>query len=318
MQTPSTTPETWRHEILARHRWGQHGGRAADELSRLNMLWEAAQPLDPRSTEIIEQITALEICNWDLEDSILALCEAIGAMKSANRPIGHLASVGDQRWLQVWAYYASLRDWLPTQGRSGYQSLLRAVDPDRTTRAHVLGMLGERDQLRELYVERFCLCLENWLGGYHFPDSVQAKAHSAAVAAVEDEIRVLDPEGQILGAMEGEGDGRLQPCHHKAFRRYDIIISSIGVGAWRAVMPAVGTDGFGRAVAVEKFLAPIEMWIGAQGKPPPEGSPLAARIFGLLGAPDSAKLFLAALLASLLRAQQLAAKQRAERAMQSS
>ena len=305
--------EVWEQEVLARHRWGQHGDRATDEHKRLKRLWEAAQPPSENCNSIIEQIAALEICNWNLEESILALCGAIGTKEPTTLSIGHLASVSEERWNRVWAYYLTLRNWLPSEGRSGYEFLLKKCDPENKIQNHIVSMLGNRDELKELYVERLCLCLEYWLGGLLPTESAQLKAHSAAILSVENEIRRLNPVSKILNAVELEGDGRLQPCNHKAFRRYDIIISSIGAGKWRAVMPMRGTNGFERAATLERFLLPIEAWIDSRSKKgESKDDELFYKIHSLLGKPDNVKLFLASLLVSFLRAQQLAAQKRAE------
>jgi hypothetical protein len=300
--------DLWEREVLARHRWGRHGDAAGEELGRLRELRGAAGPLDGKRQTLIEQIVALEICNWNLEGSLLALCGAIGAGGPAKLPIGHLASVTDERWKKVWAYYLTLRNWLPSGGGSGYGALLRTCDPDGAVQKHILGMLGERDELKELYVERLCLCLEFWLGGFFPAGSAQMKALEAAVATVEGEIGKRDADGKILDAFALGGDGRLQPCHHKMFRRYDIIISSVGAGKWRAVMPRRGTDGLERAALLDKYLEPIETWVAGGAEEASEGDP-AGRISDLLGEKDDVKIFLASLLASLLRAQQLYAKE---------
>jgi hypothetical protein len=306
--------ETWEQELLFRHRWGQHGDIAHEEHDRLKKFREAAGSLDQSCLAVVQQIIAIEICNWNLEESILALCAAIGAKTPTKTDIGHLVSITQDRWAQVWAYYLALRNWLPCEGKCGYEMMLNKCDADRKTRCHILGLLGDRNELKELYVERFCLCLEFWLGGFYSVESAQMKAHKAAVSAVEEEIKKRDPDVQILNAMKGDGDGNLQPCHHKAFRRYDIILSSIGAGKWRSAMPMRGTDGLERAATLEKFLAPIAMWIERGSQPTTgEDDELVKRIRDLLGEPDTVKRFLASLLVSLLRAQQLAAKKRAEK-----
>jgi len=126
------------------------------------------------------------------------------------------------------------------------------------------------------------------------------------------EIAKLDPERAVVpeAVLQNDGDGRLQPCHHKAFYRYDLIISSIGAGKWRAAMGRRRTDGLARADTLESYLAPIELWTKGKTKTDDE---FAAKIQALLGAPDSTKLFLASLLVSLLRPQQLAAAELAKR-----
>ncbi len=305
--------EPWEKEILARHRWGQHGDdRASEELARLGKLWDAAQPLGNACRDITRQIVALEICNWNLEESILSLCKAIGVKLPAGLRIGHMGSISEDRWAKIWAYYLTLRNWLLRQERSTYEVVLRVCDPDRSVQNRVSGLLGDSNELKELYTQRFCRCLEFWLGGPFPRQSAQMKVHAAAVAALEEEIRKRDPEGRILGAFHLEGDGRLNPCHHKLFRRYDIILSSIGAGKWRAAMPMRGTDGARRAETLERFLSPIEAWIrGSKGGSGEDE--LSGRICALLGEPDAARSFLASVLVSLLRSQQLAARRLAEK-----
>jgi hypothetical protein len=316
--------EAWEKEVLAEHRWGKPGGRAAAEHERLRRMWEGIQPVDDPCRGVIDQIVALEICNWNLEGNILTLCKAIAAKHPAAEPIGHMLSFPEERWKKAWAYYLACRDWLSDrmhaasgQKLSGYETLLRMCDPDKTIRDHVSGLLGDKNELKKLYVERFCLCLEHSLGGIPSRGSAQVKAHVAAVSAIEEEIRKRDPQGRILDrayhlAEEG-GYGGLFLCHHKVFRRFDIILSSISAGQWRATMPMRGTDGFERAATIEKYVAPIESWIEGGTPAGDERGEPGDRIYTLLGEPDETKVFLASLLVSLLRSQQVDAKARAEK-----
>jgi len=311
MTTGTATRETWEDEILARHRWGQHGDKAESECSRLKQVWESIQPVDGATREIVKQIVALEICNWNMEESILALCTAIGSRCPTDLPIGHMRSISYERWRDVWSYYLALKQWLPRQGPSGYSALLRIVDPDAKLHRHVEEMLGERDELKELYVERFCLCLEQFLDGSFGDMSPSRKKHDVAIPAIEDNIRKIDPEAPLLKFMSyGTGGGRLFPCSHKLFRRYDIILSSIGLGKWRGTMPMRGTDGFDRAALVASYLDPIDDWIQNGQEASVEGE-IGSKIVSSLGTPDGTKVFLASLLASLLRSQELAARKRA-------
>ena len=188
MTTETATRETWEEEILARHRWGQHGDKAKLEHSRLKQIWESIQPVDDATREIAKQIVALEICNWNLEEGILALCTAIGSKRPTDLPIGHMRLISDERWRDVWSYYLALKQWLPRQGPSGYWALLSIVDPDAKLQHQVEEMLGERNELKELYVERFCLCLEQFLDGSFGDMSPSRKTHDVAIPAIEDKI----------------------------------------------------------------------------------------------------------------------------------
>ncbi len=302
--------ETWEVEVFIKHRWGMFkGGKACEEHSRLKKLWDEAQPADKASKEIINQIASLEICNWNLEASILAICEAIGNKKPALLPIGHQKSIDKERWQKLWAYYFTLRDWLPAVVTSGYSVILNELDSDYKIQNHIHDLLGERNKLKELYVERFARCLEFLLSGYPASGSAQTTAHKAAVEKLEAEIWKLDHKARILNAMWSDGEGRLNPCHHKSFRRFDIILSSIGAGKWRAKMPLDGTTGMDRAELIDKYISPIENWVSEEPKP---SDKLGAKIYKLLGEKDNLKVFLASLLVSLLRSQQIKALHWAE------
>jgi hypothetical protein len=313
--------EGWEEEVLFPHHWGRHGQeRAEEERTRLKRLREDVYDWSEAHGQLVEQIRALEICNWDLEESFLALCLAIGTKTPTPRPIGHLASVTAERWRKIWAYYLALRDWLPREMPAGYDALLQICDVDRSIRQHINEMLGEPDEQKSLFVERLCHNLSFWLGGVcEDLEKPQPIAHSAAVAAMDDRIHQLNGDEDIRRAILEKGDRWLLPCHHKTFRRYDIIISSIGAGKWRAKMPLRGTDGFERAETLERYLSPAVAWVDERSEPKDDDDgELFERIAGLLGERDNGKVFLVSLLVSLLRAQQLFAVNLAEKRVQKS
>ena len=100
------------------------------------------------------------------------------------------------------------------------------------------------------------------------------KAHANAVTIIEQEITQHEAESQILKSMQEYSEGEfvayinLELCHHKFFRRLDIIISSIGTGKWREGMPIRGTDGFCRADLTDSYVEAMRAW--TQGKDPGE------------------------------------------------
>ncbi len=303
----------WEREVLAGHRWGAHRGQAEAELERLRRLWQAAQPLSEAGGRIADQIVALEICNWRLEEHLPALCRAIGTGQPLQRQVGHVGSVTDDRWRKIWAYYLACRDWLPRPIPAGYAAALALVDSQGQVRRGIADLLGEPTELKRLYVELFCLCLEYWIGGWYESSFPQTLSRRAAVGAVREEIQRRDPDSHMLWGFAPEGGGVLFPCHHKLFRRYDILLSSIGAGSWRGAMPAKGDGPAERVATLERCLLPIQAWID-DPRSVPEGADDGFRsMHAGLGEPDAQKRFLASLLMSLLRSQQLSARRRVER-----
>ena len=321
--------QDWEKELFAPHRWGRlkewfpererecDDGRILREHKTLKTLWKKVQPLRESAKDILKSIVNLEICNWNLEKSIMELCRAIGTETSPELNIGHNYSITDERWRTVWAYYLSLKKWLPCSERSsGYATLLKICDPAGEIQAHVFAMLGERTELKELYVERFCLNFEYWLGGFYLEGSPQLKAYEAAGLKLEKEIAQYDPDSELLKWMRIDGGkGWVEICHHKAFRRFDIHISSIGAGKWRGRIPFRGTDGLERTLVLEKYLFPIEAWIKGVSADDAPDKLLSKKICEFLGEKNDTKVFLASLLVSLLRSQQIAARKRAEKRM---
>lgn len=280
------------------------------EFVRLRSLWDAATPVSHNAWKITDHIGQLSVCNWALEDMVLAICRSIGTGQTSGLIYGHQGSISDDRWRKVWAYYLSLRSWLPRVVRDGYQRLLAICDPADEIRRHVYEMLGEHTKLKELYVERFCLCLD-WcaIGGLFDRESALGISHAAAVSAVENKIRELDPDGDILPWIAADGDGQLEPCHHKAFRRYDIIISSIGTGRWHGAMPERKTDGFDRAEMHTKLIRPLTAWLAGNKHGLSTGE---KEVYDQIGAPDASKRFLVTFLEASLRAQQHEAQEHEE------
>jgi hypothetical protein len=322
--------ENWEREFFVDHRWGRlrkwlperpelwNTEGAVHEHVKLKELWERIKPLDQPSKEILDAIIALEICNWNLEESVLSLCEAIGSKRPPRLRIGHGHSITEERWRKVWAYYLTLQKWLSrtradTGKFTGYDALLGLCDPENEIQEHVLGMLGESSELKCLYVERFCKNLEFWIGGFFPEGSPQMKAYDAAVNELEKEIALLDPDPEVLEWMKLDGRrGWIEICHHKVFRRFDIQISSIGAGRWRGALPLKGSDGIARAETVEEYLFHLEDWLkSSKVLYEPPNTVIYERIHSYLGEPDDTKRFLASLLTSLLRSQQSPARERA-------
>ena len=304
---PSSPHEIWETEALAGYCRRLRGNKAEDDLCRLKPLWDAIQPVDDNTQQIIDQIVGLEICNWNLEESILAVCRAIGSHQPTDLGIGHIESMTDDRWKMIWAYHAALRVWLiPHDRASGYRTLLGMCDPDGSVQQHVRAMLGEKTELKALCVERLCLFLEFSLR-HSFEQSSASEAYAAATTVVDEVIRRHNADDSLLKTIAlplWQGDfcypSQLEPCYRKYFTSLDILLSSMGSEDWQAAKLTKGVDTLERMDALETYLEPIEVWLRDDIQESPS-SGIADRIFSSLGEKDKTKVFLASLLLSLLR-----------------
>jgi len=295
--------EEWEEELLHKTRVNGLVGSSDEVHARLRGLWESARPLTEGQKGVIGYIRTIRECNWRLEQSVWDLLGAIGSGNTTGLLYGHNLSLTDDRWQKLWAYYVNLQNWLPKSfDPGGYAALLKTCDPTGQTQQHILRMLGDRTELKELYVKRLCLWLD-WtvLGGMFDLDSSRGVTHTAAVVATEGRIQALDPDGEILPWIQEDGQGHTELCHHKAFRRYDIIISSIGAGKWRAAMPERSTSGRDLVEMHDRFIHAVENWV--QGTPPDPGADEEWKIHKLLGHMNAPKRFLAAFLVAILVAQ---------------
>ena len=160
------------------------------EMQRLNKLWEEAQPMTDKELYAVRQITWLSRCNWNLEPIIKSLIDAIRKERNSNMRIGHNHSITNDRWKKVWAYYLSLKKWLPIQGRyTGLTVFLEFCDPDEVIQSRIVELLGKKTKLKEIYVELFCYFLESKLMGRHPDDSTKLLATNAAVEFLNNEVK---------------------------------------------------------------------------------------------------------------------------------
>jgi hypothetical protein len=280
----------------------------ARELQKLDELWNNAQPMTNDELYSVSQITWLSRCNWNLEPSITSLIEAIGKGKRASIRIGHNYSITEDRWKKVWAYYFTLKQWLHPQERyTGIPTLLDYCDPDNTIKAHITNLLGKKTKLKELYVELFSYFLEFQLMGKNHPgDSAKNNATKAAVESLMNEIKKFEYDEMILAAVqinpETLSEGKLrwyEVCHHKFFRRCDIIISTIGKNEWRGTFKERGSERKELKDLLLRYSQSLEAWISNQESV----NDFKKSIHELLGQQTSKKLFQVSLLYAFLKGQ---------------
>ena len=277
------------------------------EIQKLSILWEKAQPMTDEELLAVRQITWLSRCNWNLEPIIKSLIEAIGRGKNSNIRIGHNYSITKDRWKKSWAYYLTLKKWLPIQGRyTGIPIILDFCDPNKSIQSHILNLLGKKTKLKELYVELFSYSLEFHLLGRHPDDKAKIFATIAAVDSLINEVKKYDYNEMILVAVqinpEVPSEGKLswyEVCHHKFFRRCDIILSSIGENEWRGTFKEKGSDREELQELLLRYSLILDSWISNQDV----SDELTSNIYALLGKQTSRKLFQVSLLNAFLKGQ---------------
>jgi len=239
------------------------------ELKKLSELWKKALPLTEDELYLIQQITWLSRCNWNLEPSIQTIILAIGKEERADLRIGHNYSITEERWKKAWAYYFSLKKWLPTLGKfTGLSVMLEYSDPEKIVQTHIEELLGKHTKMKELYVELFCYFLEKQLMGRNPEDSVKKLASKEAVKALNEEVKKHDYDKLILAAVqinpEEFSEGKLswyEVCHHKFFRRCDITLSSIGQNQWRGTFKENSSEREEIEELLLRYSLAIESWI---------------------------------------------------------
>jgi len=277
------------------------------ETQKLYKLWNKSQPMTDEELYAVRQITWLSRCNWNLEPSIKSLIEAIGKGENSNIRIGHNYSITKERWKRAWAYYLSLKKWLPIQGRyTGLTVLLEFCDPNKGIQSHIVELLGKKTKLKELYVELLCYFLEFQLMGRHPDDSTKILAINAAIEFLNNEVKKYDYDEMILAAVqinpEVQSEGKLrwyEICHHKFFRRCDIILSSIGENEWRGTFKEKSSDREELKAFLLGYSLTLEAWISNQDI----NDEFTINIHELLGKQTTKKLFQVSLLNAFLKGQ---------------
>ncbi|MHA2260698.1 MAG: carboxymuconolactone decarboxylase family protein [Promethearchaeota archaeon] len=275
------------------------------ETQRLEYLWEKAQPMSDDELHTVSQITLLSRCNWVLEPSIMSLLNAIGKGKRTTMRIGHNYSITEDRWKRVWAYYLSLKNWLAALGRyTGIPVLLDFCDPNKTTQSHVLKLLGKKTKLKELFVELFSYSLEFHLMSSGPDDLERFIARKAAVESLNNQIKKQEHNAMILAAIQPNpeklSDGKLrwfEVCHHKFFRRCDIILSSIGENVWRGTFIDKSPEKEHLKELLQRYSLTLESWISNQDI----NKDFAKNIYDLIGKHTNKKVFQVSFLSVLLR-----------------
>ncbi len=167
-------------------------------------------------------------------------------------------------------YAEALKMWL-NNGTSLKRNTL-SPESERTFNK-VFQMLGERDPLKDLLVERTYLGLSSralncsyW--GYNSRGKVALAPYTAQELSSDWHKRMSAIERAIAKEMGNKArdflcdvGGSAEPaCHFKFIRRIDILVSSIGCLHWRGNLPPKDKTISGRRAITATYLAVLEKY----------------------------------------------------------
>ena len=152
----------------------------------------------------------------------------------------------------------------------------------------------------------FSYSFEFHLLGRHPDDSAKIYATNAAVESLINEVKKCDYDEMILAAVqinpEVPSEGKLrwyEICHHKFFRRCDIILSSICENEWRGTFKKKGPERKELQELLLRYSSTLETWISNQDIT----DEFTKNNHELLGKQTSKKLFQVSLLNAFLKGQ---------------
>ncbi len=287
----------WEDEIKARHRWGRYPELVNGEIDKLQLLWNGIDSHNENYHKLVEQIISLEVCNWRFKKSASELTRAIGKLTPLPYEIGHMSSVNQERKRKILTYYLSLQYWLSKSQIRDYFEQRECVSPTLSifedgsiTRDLVETKLGESTELKILLVERLCLRLKNKLNGFYPDGSVSKRIVDSSKEFIDTEIAKFNCDKRFIDAIDCGG---LEFCHHKFFRRLDILIESIGAGKWRDKSTQTKDDGLRLSKEIDEITEPLVEWLDNRD----------SEFDSILGKRQPDKAFLVSLFVSLLTAQ---------------
>jgi hypothetical protein len=211
-------------------------------------------------------------CIWryDYPERVHQICRAIGG---SGDMLGRCHyQVGTDKRDELTAYALAMQKWLGIKGSEktvspGGRALQEKIDE------RVFSMLGDREGLKELLVERTLmgLCLRHidcsFFGSDGSGKPVEVFPGHALAPGRDwhERMRRLESEIQVkLGGRSYdflcEVGGAEPPCHFKFIRRLEILVGSIGCLSWRGYLPRKDSKVSGRRELTQSYLAVLQAY----------------------------------------------------------
>lgn len=243
------------------------------EVQEINSMELQLGDLSPAVQDLRAMIDFCCIWRYDYPDRVHQICRAIGG---SGDTIGRCHyQVGTEKRDELTAYARALQKWLGIKGSektvsAGVHKLQEKIDE------RVASMLGEREGLKELLVERtfLGLCARHidcsFFGSDGSAKPVELLPDHALNPGRDWHERMRTLEREIQGKLGGrsydflcEVGGAEPPCHFKFIRRLEILIGSIGCLNWRGCLPPKDSKVSGRRELTQKYLAALNAyWAG--------------------------------------------------------
>ena len=290
-------------ENIRGYSWGD-----SQELAEINELQLKVGSL---SQEIKDLRTIVDFCciwRYDYPQRVHDICNAIGGKGNTLARCHY--QVGTEMRDELIAYAQALKKWLGLNSGKGDISLddKQMVE---NVEERVFTMLGERDHIKDLLVERTFLGLASrnidcsFFGSRGDGQPEDVFPSNAAHLVNDWRSRMRSLEREILNEMGGDAydffcevGGAEPACHFKFIRRLEILIGSIGCLRWRGYLPPKDSKVSGRRLVTQHYLSILHAyWADSRLKSADNDEALQAlqkTLFDALGEPEPFKRWLVA------------------------
>jgi len=223
--------------------------------------------------EVLDLRAMVDFCciwRYDYPKRIHTICNAIGGSGSTVSRCHY--QVGTDKRDELISYACALKKWLG-KGKDEKEVSLNNRKMEVGIERKVFNMLGKREELKELLVERTLLGLVSrnidcsFFGSDKEMKPVNIYPCHALNLPEDSRSRMRMLESEIKKRLGGktydflcEVGGAEPPCHFKFIRRLEILIGSIGCLKWRGYLPPKDSKVSGRRYLTKKYLAVLHFY----------------------------------------------------------
>lgn len=248
-----------------------YGLRGPDhEVQEINRMELQLGELSPAVRDLRTMLDFCCIWRYDYPERVHQICRAIGGGADTLGRCHY--QVGTDKRDELTAYALAMQKWLGMKGSErNLPAGVGAVQEKVAER--VFSLLGERDGLKELLVERTLigLCSRHIDCSFFGSDGSGKPIEVFPSHALNpgrdwhERMRMLEHEIQTrLGGRSYdflcEVGGAEPPCHFKFIRRLEILIGSIGCLSWRGQVPPKDSRVSGRRELTQQYLAVLHAY----------------------------------------------------------